>query len=225
MYKDNKNSSSILSPAGSDESVIVLYPRNTQYWWMFAMLFGGLLATLVLYVLLSLSQPGGNPHSGVSSAVASNVNSAALVRDVEFLKRQMNILITGAMESKIQQLEVSLQRGIISASDLTTVRELKEELKVLKAYSLEDAATTFGLLNGSEKIAGPMYGGASPYSDQMLEEVSQIKNLFYFSIASWGVAILLFAGAGLAGFFRLRQLQSERLFRHPMLGKPKTGLY
>ncbi|MCI0654900.1 MAG: hypothetical protein L0Y38_04430 [Methylococcaceae bacterium] len=223
-YKDN-NRSSILSSTGSDESVIILHPRKTAYLWVLAVLVGGLLFSLLLYAVLFSSEWSGNRHSGLSSAARTNVNSIALVRDVEFLKGQMNILITGAMESKIKQLEGSLRSGIISATDLTTVRELKEDLKVLKAYSLQNASTTFGLLDGSEKIGASVHAGASLYSDELLHEIGQVKNLFYISIASWGVAIVLFAGTWLRSYYQLRQIQSERMFRHQMLGKPKTGIY
>jgi hypothetical protein len=223
-YKYNKNRSTIRLPDGADETVVILRPRNAPYLWGVAALLGGLLLSLFAYALLSVSEPAGNQPSGLSSA-APNGGSTELVRDVELLKGQMSVLITGAMESKIRRLEGSLQSGMISATDLTTLRELKEDLKVLKTYSLQNAATTFGLFEGAGKITGPVHAGAALYPDELLHEISNIKNFFYISIASWGIAIVLFAGAWLTGFYRFRQLQSERLFRQQMLGKPKTGYF
>jgi hypothetical protein len=225
VYKNNKNGSSVVTSAGTGESVIVLRPQPGPYWWVFAVLVTGLLATLVLYFFLSLSKSGADRYSHVLSGSSSNVHSATLVRDIESLKGQMNILITGAMETKIQQLEESLQSGIISAADLGTIRELKEDLKALRAYSVQKASTTFGLTIGSENPGGQTAVGLSQYSEELLNEVSKMKNLFYISIASWGVAIVIFGGTWLRGYYRLKQVRCERLFHHQLLEKPKTGLY
>jgi hypothetical protein len=222
VYKDNKNRFSIMSSAGSGDTVIVLRQPRSPYFWVFAVLVGGLVTSLLFYVFLSLPRSGSNSNSN-SNSKASNLNSAALLaKDVEFLKGQMNILITGAMESKIQQLEESIQSGILSGTELGTVQALKEDLKALKAYSVQNASMTLGLAGDADNRGAQSPSRASLYSDELLQEVSKIKSLFYISIASWGVAIVIFGGTWARGYYRLRQIQSERLYRHQLLEKPKT---
>ena len=220
VYKNKNNGVAIRPSVELDEPLIVLGPQNRRYFWVFAVLFAGLLCSMGLFVYLMLSESGVGRQP-----VVSGMSSAALARDVEMLKRRTNLLITGAMESKIGQLEHSLQSGIISHADLVTIQELKEDLNALKSYSSQNGTATFGLLNGLEKMGGPFQTGASLYSDEILHEISNIKNLFYISIASWGVAIVVFGGTWLRGYFHLRQIQNERTFRHRMLEKPKAGIY
>ncbi|MGR9105710.1 MAG: hypothetical protein ACU843_02165 [Gammaproteobacteria bacterium] len=204
--------------------MIVQPARNSLIAWVFAALVTGLLVTLVLYLY---SSPQRSISYRPASVAATNAVPASrtLVDDVELLKGQMSVLLSGAMESKIENLERSLRSGIISRTDLATVQELKEDLQNVKAYSLRNAATTLGLLNQSAAMAGRMQPAASLYSDELLQEISNMKNLFYVSIASWGIAIVIFGGTWMRGYCRLKQIQNERLFRLQTLGKPETRLY
>ncbi len=197
--------------------------RNPSHLWVFGVLFAGLVSTLILFIGLSFPEQGINPRTEGDPEL--NRNSTMLARDMEFLKGQMNVLITGAMESKIQQLEISLQNGIVSSTDLTTVKELKEDLKALKAYSLQNASTTFSLLGNSGNLRAESYPDASLYSDELLRQISTMKNLFFVSIASWGVAIVIFGATWLRGYYRFRQIRTERPVPPQLLGKPKPGLY
>lgn len=202
--------------------------QNAFFLWMFALLVAGLFCILALFVLLPLSGDAGEINSAVPLPPVSEGYSTALRRDVELLKGQMNVLIAGAMETKIQRLESSLQSGIISATDLETIQELKESLKALKVYSIQNASATAGLQNDTEKAARatqPTHARALLYSDEVTHEIASIRNLVYVSIASWGFAIVVFGGVWLRGFYRLRRIQSEQWFRHQMLEKPKSRHY
>lgn len=214
-----------MSSTGPEESVIVLYPRTRVHLGIVAVLAGGLLLSLAFYAFLSFSEDRGDRQSARLSAIQPMLDSTALQKDVELLKGQMNILITGAMETKIRRLEQGLKSGVISRTDLATVQELKEDLKVLKAYSVQNASMTFGSADGSEKREGPMHAEAALYSDELLHEISRIRALFYISIASWGFAIVLFAGNWFTSYHRLRQIRSEGFVRRQMLGKPKIETY
>ncbi len=224
VYKYNKSGSSIVSSTGSHESIIVLRSYNPTHFWLFVVLIVGLVCISAQIVFLYRSEAPGNYRSGLwlsSSAVSLNSNS--VVRDIEFIKGQMNLLITGAMESKIQQLEQSLKSGIISRGDLATLQDLKENLNTLKAYSVRNASTAAGLLGGADRTQGPMQAQTLLYSDKLLEEISNIKNLFYISIISWSGVILIIGGTWLRGYYRFRQIQCEQLFRRQLLDKSKIG--
>ncbi|MGH8500055.1 MAG: hypothetical protein ACRERV_14805 [Methylococcales bacterium] len=224
VYKYNKRRPSIVSSTGSDEPVIVLHPYNPTFLWVFAGLFAGLISTLALFAFLSRPDVSGNYRSGLLlSPSTAGLNSNSLAGDVEFIKGEMDLLITGAMESKIQQLEASLTSGIVSRRDLATLQELKESLNILKAYSVRNAAMAAGLLGVADRTGGSMQTQASLYSDKLLREVSNIRNLLYIGIISWGGVILIIGGAWLRGYYRFRQIQCEQLFRHRLLDKPKTG--
>lgn len=110
-----------------------------------------------------------------------------LSAEIDALKVQLIGLISGSIESKLRTLETSVRTGKVSAADLGTIQDLKNDVQVLKTYS----ATGAGRL-----IAEP-YATQSKtkieVKDQLLNEVSQLKQLIYISIASCG---LMFAAAG-----------------------------
>ncbi|MGH8477513.1 MAG: hypothetical protein ACRER2_17405 [Methylococcales bacterium] len=178
-----------------------------------AILIIALTSTAVLFVFLFRSEFPGNLQSGFLSSPSNFV-----LRDVELIKGQMNLLITGSMESKFAQLETSLKSGIISRRDLATLQELKENLAVLKAYSVQNASTA-ATLPATPTVPVP----ASLGSDRVLQEISNIRKMFYISIISWGGLIVVIAGTWLRSHYRFRQIKSERPLCQPLLDKPKTG--
>ncbi|MGH8553218.1 MAG: hypothetical protein ACRERS_07975, partial [Methylococcales bacterium] len=64
---------------------------------------------------------------------------------------------------------------------------------------------------------------ASLGSDRVLQEISNIRKMFYISIISWGGLIVVIAGTWLRSHYRFRQIKSERPLCQPLLDKPKTG--
>ena len=95
--KYNKNKSSIVSSSGLGGPVLIPRTKNAVFLWVFVLLVAGLLCTAILYVMLPLSGSAGNINSAVLLSSESKGYSTALGRDVELLKGQMNVLITGAI--------------------------------------------------------------------------------------------------------------------------------
>ncbi len=104
------------------------------------------------------------------------LQNPAISEEINVLKGQLVGLISGSIESKLRALESSIQRGSISDS-LGTIQDLKNDVKVLQAYSVP-TKTDSGEL---EKQA-------------LLEEVTQLKRLIYLTLTSCGLMFAAIAG-------------------------------
>ncbi len=100
-----------------------------------------------------------------------------LSAEVDTLKGQLVGLVSGSIESKLRSLEDSLRAGTINNS-LGTIEDLKNDVKVLRAYSepvnKEHAATAA--------------------NERLIQEMSQLKRLIYLSLASCGLMLAAVAG-------------------------------
>lgn len=140
----------------------------------------------------------------MSGQVYGNVPmNPAVSAEINTLKGQLVGLISGSIESRLRTLEVSIRSGNVSPSDLGTIQDLKNDVKVLKTYS--------------ETGAGRLI--AKPYAvdkkevyvtnHQLIKEVSQLKDLIYFSIASCGLMFAAVGGIWLQGRHRLGMDQNS----------------
>lgn len=96
--------------------------------------------------------------------------------EVNALKGQLVGLVSGSIESKLNALEESIRVGSVSSS-IGTIEDLKNDLKVLRAYS-EPANK----------------GKAVVSNEQLMREMSQLKRLIYVTIASCGLMLAAVAG-------------------------------
>jgi len=96
--------------------------------------------------------------------------------EVNALKGQLVGLVSGSIESKLNALEESIRIGSV-ASSIGTIEDLKNDLKVLRAYS-EPAKK----------------GDAVISNEQLMQEMSQLKRLIYLTIASCGLMLAAVAG-------------------------------
>ena len=96
--------------------------------------------------------------------------------EVNALKGQLVGLVSGSIESKLNALEESIRVGSV-ASSIGTIEDLKNDLKVLRAYS-EPAKK----------------GKAVVSNEQLMQEMSQLKRLIYLTIASCGLMLAAVAG-------------------------------
>ena len=136
----------------------------------------------------------------------------------------MDTLVTGSMENKISRLEKSLSGGVIRKSDLDTIKELKTDLQILKTYSEQTSISSLAMTAGGGKnILGT--SAAIGYPDELLQEISNMKNLFYLSIVSCGFLVVVVSGAWLYSSARLKQLRGTPIYRQTLLDKPKPELY
>jgi hypothetical protein len=117
--------------------------------------------------------------------------------EVNALKGQLVGLVSGSIESKLNALEESIRVGSV-ASSIGTIEDLKNDLKVLRAYS-EPAKK----------------GKAVVSNEQLMQEMSQLKRLIYLTIASCGLMLAAVAGI----WIKNRKLLPYKEIKTGYLGK------
>jgi len=117
--------------------------------------------------------------------------------EVNALKGQLVGLVSGSIESKLNALEESIRVGSV-ASSIGTIEDLKNDLKVLRAYS------------------EPAKKGKTVVSnEQLMQEMSQLKRLIYLTIASCGLMLAAVAGI----WIKNRKLLPYKEIKTGYLGK------
>ena len=111
----------------------------------------------------------------VTEAYAAEKNPA-LSAEVNALKGQLVGLVSGSIESKLNALEESIRIGTV-ASSIGTIEELKVDLKALRAYSVP--------VKQEQVVVS---------TEQLMQEMSQLKRLIYLTIASCGLMLAAVAG-------------------------------
>lgn len=110
-----------------------------------------------------------------TEAYASEMNPVLSV-EINALKKQLVGLISGSIENKLATLEESIRLGTVTNS-LGTIEELKNDVKVLRSYS-----------------ETPRKENVVVSNEQLRQEMSQLKNLIYVSLASCGLMLAAVAG-------------------------------
>ncbi|MGR9044065.1 MAG: hypothetical protein ACU83N_02145 [Gammaproteobacteria bacterium] len=164
---------------------------------------------LLFYVVLSLmivvflmgfflmpSQRTLNTYKGarLEGGYAAN---PVLSAEIDTLKAQLIGLVSGSIESKLRTLEQSVKLGSVSYS-LGTIEDLKNDVKVLRSYSDSVKQDKVRLTN-----------------EQLLSEMSQLKNLIYLTLASCGLMVAAVAGV----WFKNRKWLPYKSARRGLLGK------
>ncbi|MDO9167694.1 MAG: hypothetical protein Q7U18_01185 [Methylobacter sp.] len=108
-----------------------------------------------------------------------------LSAEVNALKGQLVGLVSGSIESKLNALEQSVRIGSVSSS-ISTIEDLKSDLKALRSYT-EPAK------KGKVVIS----------NEQLIQEMSQLKQLIYLTIASCGLMLAAVAGIWIKNHNRL----------------------
>ena len=117
-----------------------------------------------------------------------------LSEEVKQLKSQLVGLISGSIESKLRILEESIQSGTLTSTGVGVIKDLKNDVIVLKTYS----ETGAGRL-----IASNTEASKSKVDRQLINEVSQLKNLLYVTIASCGLMVAAIGGVWVQSRYRL----------------------
>ncbi len=111
--------------------------------------------------------------------------------EVNALKGQLVGLVSGSIESKLNALEASLRIGPVSNS-IDTIEDLKKDLKILRSYS------------------GPARKEKAVISnEQLMQEMSQLKQLIYLTIASCGLMLAAVAGIWIKNRNRLPYKETQ----------------
>ncbi|WP_404355830.1 hypothetical protein [Methylotuvimicrobium sp. KM1] len=138
-----------------------------------------------------------NHLKAVQMEQAFKTKNPAMSAEIDTLKAQLIGLISGSIESKLTTLEQSVKLGSVNYS-LGTIADLKNDVKMLRSYS--DAAKP----NPSEAN-----------NEQLLAEMSQLKNLIYLTLGSCGLMLAAIAGV----WFRTRRRLVHQNERRGFLGK------
>lgn len=104
-------------------------------------------------------------------------NSPRLMAEMDSLKGQVVGLVSGSIEGKLKSLETSIKAGSLNGS-LGTIEEIKNDLKILRGYSPGEKAETAVKLD----------------NELLIEEMSHLKRLIYFILASCGLMFAAVAG-------------------------------
>ncbi len=135
---------------------------------------------VVILIVGFLLFPSDSFLNNYKNATATETYAAemnpVLSAEVNALKGQLVGLVSGSIESKLNALEENIRGGSVSSS-IGTIEDLKNDLKVLRSYS------------GSAKK-----GKAVISTEQLMQEMSQLKNLIYLTIASCGLMLAAVAG-------------------------------
>jgi hypothetical protein len=128
----------------------------------------------------------------------------ALSEEINVLKSQLIGLISGSIESKLRILEESIQSGTLTTTGKGAIQDLKNDVIVLKTYSETGAGRLIA------KNTEATSTSATKLDRQLMDEVSQLKNLLYISIASCGLMIAAIGGIWYQSRYRLIHDRSER---------------
>lgn len=148
------------------------------------------------FVLLpdySITNQSNHNREAVSAMMQQNSGVSA---EIQKLKGQMFGLVSGSIESKLRSLEDNIRRGSVAES-LDTIQDIKNDVKVLNTYSSDPATTT------------PVEANTNK---QLIDELSQLKNLVYLTFVSCGLMIAAVAGIWLRNRNRLPHRPVQRIF-------------
>ncbi len=197
--------------------------RQSRYWLVLLLI----MATAVVVVYFTSPLIESLIRLGNLSGYSQNntYNPPEVYKKVELLKGKMDALVTGSMETKVNRLEKNLTSGIIRPADLETIQGLKTDLQILRTYSEQNSIASLGMGTHQESIMSLNATSPILYSDELLHEISNLRSLFYLSIASCGFLIVVVSGAWLYSSTRLKQLSGSTLYRRALLDKPNSDLY
>lgn len=119
-----------------------------------------------------------------AEVTAAEMNPA-LAAEVKALKAQVTGLVSGSIESKLRLLEDSVRLGTVTTS-LGTIEDLKNDVKVLRAYAEPVKTET-----------------ATVASADLMREMSELKRLVYTTLASCSLLLAAAAGVWLKKHYRL----------------------
>jgi hypothetical protein len=152
---------------------------------------------MAITVLLGfVFSPDDSLKTAVPSTKVADTN-LAVSSDINLLKGQFVGLISGSIESKLKTLEDNIRMGSINNS-LGTIQDLKNDVKVLRAYSPDTPENT--------RVSNA----------ELMQEVSHLRNLIYLTLSSCGLMIAAVAGIWFKNRKRL-PFQEEDITRY--LGK------
>ncbi|MDD5271756.1 MAG: hypothetical protein PHU14_03440 [Methylovulum sp.] len=148
---------------------------KTNRWLLRGMFF----LMTVIFVAGFLVLPSNDFLANYKKVTADEVRpetNPQLSAEVDALKGQVVGLVSGSIESKLRSLEESLRAGTLTDS-LGTLEDIKNDVKVLRTYSEPPRPVVATVSNA-----------------QLMQEMSQLKRLIYWTLASCSLMIAAVAG-------------------------------
>jgi len=154
---------------------------------------------VVVFAMGVFLMPKQNTFSEIqanqAAAAAYALQNPAISEEINALKGQLFGLVSGSIESKLRSLEENIKRGSLVDS-LNTIQDLKSDVKVLNAYT--------GTL--------PAKGRDDTVNQQLIKELTDLKDLVYLTFISCGLMIAAVAGIWFRHRFRLTHQNKNTIY-------------
>lgn len=163
---------------------------------LLGLVFVLMVAVLAMGLVLMPSQTNWPRSQASQVAMASNaLQNPAISAEINTLKTQLFGLVSGSIESKLRSLEENIKRGSV-ADSLNTIQDLKSDVKVLSAYT------------HAPQIKAPDV----VVNQQLIKEMTDLKDLVYLTFISCGLMIAAVAGVWLRNRYRLTHQNNHTIY-------------
>lgn len=163
---------------------------------LLGLVFVLMVAVLAMGLVLMPSQTNWPQTQANQVAMASNaLQNPAISAEINTLKSQLFGLVSGSIESKLRSLEENIKRGSV-ADSLNTIQDLKSDVKVLSAYT------------HAPQIKAP----DAVVNQQLIKEMTDLKDLVYLTFISCGLMIAAVAGVWLRNRYRLTHQNNHTIY-------------
>lgn len=129
-----------------------------------------------------------------AATAAYALQNPAISAEINTLKGQLFGLVSGSIESKLRSLEENIKRGSVVDS-LNTIQDLKSDVKVLSAYT----------------NAPQVKAQEDAVNQQLIKEMTDLKDLVYLTFASCGLMIAAVAGVWIRHRYRLTHQKNHTI--------------
>ena len=156
-----------------------------------------LMLVVVVMGLLIMPKQNSVVDAKVSQAAAAAyaLQNPAISAEINALKGQLFGLVSGSIESKLRSLEENIKRGSV-ADSLNTIQDLKSDVRVLSSYTNSPQVRTQD----------------DAVNQQLIKEVTELKDFVYLTFISCGLMIAALAGVWLRHRYRLTHQQNHTIY-------------
>lgn len=158
------------------------------------LVLGCAIALILLVLIMPAKRILDRYEERLSAPPAPASKLAEYSAETEKLQKKVLDLVTASIENRLQAIEADVLANQVTPAKLHTLEDLKQELRILAAYSRENAGDSDAMaFRGGVPLAGT-FAVSEDQRREMREEISQLKNLFYISLMSCGAMMLLAGG-------------------------------
>ena len=175
------------------------------------------IAISIMFLIMSvvlIMQPVRRILEAKSEIIFAQAKGMELIPELEVkaheLEKQIRTLTTQSIENRLSKIEKAIIAGEIKTEDLQSLQELQKEFKKLQEYMFDapERVIEFRTLQTQYSNLNKTLDKKMD-SDDVRNEISSLKDLFYLTLAFMGILVSILAGAW---FIALRrQIKSEKL--------------